>query len=357
MTTSNNISSGMNTNIKERESNIELLRLLAMFLVLVVHSDFFTLKPPSQDAVISSPLNAATRFFFESASIVCVDTFVLISGWFAIKPKAKSFCNFIFQCLFFFVGIYAVMLMTGQATLSLKGIAGCLVLLKDNWFIKAYIGLYILAPVLNAFVKNADKRTFLAVLVSFFVFQTIYGWIGTAQFFANGYSTMSFIGLYLLARYVKIHTDYKKITPQLCFAVYVGLTVIISAIAFFSTRVGVTFISGKQYSYTSPLVIVSALSLLLLFDGLKVKSRFVNWCAASSFAIFLLHTNPNLCERYFKSTVMHLYNNYDGVSCLVMIFIFLLVVSVVAILIDQVRKSLWKTIAKRWFRIGTIFVS
>lgn len=26
---------------KERESNIELLRLLAMFLVLVVHADFF----------------------------------------------------------------------------------------------------------------------------------------------------------------------------------------------------------------------------------------------------------------------------------------------------------------------------
>ena len=33
----------METNRQKRESNIELLRIIAMFLVLIVHSNFFAL--------------------------------------------------------------------------------------------------------------------------------------------------------------------------------------------------------------------------------------------------------------------------------------------------------------------------
>ena len=107
------------------------------------------------------------------------------------------------------------MLIFGLTSLSAKGIAGCLVLLKWNWFIKAYMGLYILSPILNAFVNNTEKKTFKNVLISFFVFQTIYSWISDgAVFFENGYSTISFIGLYLLARYTKIYLAAKNTPPR-----------------------------------------------------------------------------------------------------------------------------------------------
>lgn len=191
---------------KERLSNIELLRLVAMLLVLVVHANFFALGSPTQHDTVVNPENALARFLFQSFAIVCVNVFVLISGWFGIKPSVKGFSNFIFQCLFFLCGIYLVMLVIGLLPLTLKGIAGCLVLLNWNWFIKAYIGLYILAPVLNAFVENASRKKYLCVLVSFFTFQTIYSWVSNgAVFFEGGYSTMSFIGLYLLARYINVY--------------------------------------------------------------------------------------------------------------------------------------------------------
>lgn len=57
---------------KERDSNIELLRLIAMFMVLIVHADFFSLGVPTHDDIISAPTSAFLRFFFESLSIVCV---------------------------------------------------------------------------------------------------------------------------------------------------------------------------------------------------------------------------------------------------------------------------------------------
>lgn len=321
-----------------------------MFLVLIVHADFFSLGAPTHDDIISAPTSSFLRFFFESLSIVCVNVFVLISGWFGISPSVRSFCNFIFQCLFFLVGIYIVFLLCGLTSLSVKGIAGCLVMLNWNWFIKAYLGLYIIAPVLNAFVNNAEKRAFQKVLLSFFIFQTTYSWIsGGAVFFEGGYSTMSFIGLYLLARYVKLHQFSKNVLPPPIhfLSIFGIITIILTIVSYTSVWIGLPMISGKMYSYVNPLVIISALSLLLFFEGLKIKSKLINFCAVSSFAIFLLHTNPNVCEPYFKSFVLWIYDRFDGVVCLLIIFFFLLMVGVIAILIDQVRKIIWNIISKK----------
>ncbi len=192
-----------------RQSNIELLRILAMFLVLVVHADFWALGRPAAEDFSINPLNAFTRTIIESISIVCVNVFILISGWFGIRPSLKGFCNFVFQCAFFLFGIYAIMLATGYAQLTFKGIAGCLCLTSANWFIRAYAGLYILAPILNIFIEKSSKRTLELFLIAFFIFQSIWGWLGAAKFVEQGYSTFSFIGLYILARYTRMYVDEK----------------------------------------------------------------------------------------------------------------------------------------------------
>lgn len=194
-----------------RQSNMEMLRIIAMFMILVLHADFWSLGAPTISDFHRAFIPSTVRVFVEALAIVSVNVFVLISGWFTIKPSVKGFCNFIFQCLFFFIGIYAVMLMTGLADLSIKGLAICFFLTSKNWFIKAYIGLYILAPILNVFSEKASKKELGIFLVCFYTFQSIYGCSGAATYIASGYSTFSFIGLYLLAQYIKRYytNDYK----------------------------------------------------------------------------------------------------------------------------------------------------
>lgn len=193
--------------MKVRQSNMELLRIIAMFLVLLVHADFFSLGAPSASDCVNAPVDSSLKVFFEAISIACVDIFVCLSGWFGIRPSVRGFSNFVFQCLFWLVGLYIITLLIGTSTFSIQGIKGCFALTKLNWFIKAYILLYILAPVLNAFVEKASQTEFRNVLVAFFVFEFIYGWIfsGSTQHIQGGYSTISFIGLYLLARYVRLY--------------------------------------------------------------------------------------------------------------------------------------------------------
>lgn len=349
-------------NAKHRYSNIEALRILSMFLVLIVHADFFSLGEPSLRDINEKSLSSFVRYFLESLSIVCVNVFILISGWFGIRPKAKSFGNFIFQCLFFLIGIYIVCLIFGKAEFNLKNIAGCFFLLKWNWFIKAYIGLYILSPILNAFADSATEKQIRLFLIFFFVFQTIYSWMsGAAQFFEAGYSTLSFIGLYMLSRYVKLYKPkIFTLSSRTDFIIYLTITLLITLIAIVPYNIVIwinaentfyhtiaSFISAHMFRYDNPLVIMSSLYLLLGFSKVIFENRIINWIAASSFAVFLLHTNPNLCNQYFIPAVQFIYNwGGQGVVSLFTIFAFLILIFICAVLVDQLRIVSWNYLSK-----------
>lgn len=328
-----------------RQSNIELLRILAMFLVLVVHADFWALGGPTAADFSANPLNAFTRTLIESISIVCVNVFILISGWFGIKPSLKGFCNFVFQCAFFLFGIYAILLATGYAQFSLKGIAGCLCLTQANWFIRAYVGLYILAPLLNLFMEKSSKRTLELFLMAFFIFQTIWGWSGAAKFVEQGYSTFSFIGLYILARYTRLYA--KENVTNWGGHIYIVGVILNTLFYYLLRKIG----SGiDAYSYVNPIVVVASLGLLLWFSNLKIgTSKGINWVAKSSFGVFLIHSNPNIGEPIFKKLMIDLYDTHDGLMCLVVIFAALLGVYVLGTLFDQPRKWLWNRISSRFF--------
>lgn len=193
-----------------RNSNVELLRIISMFLVLVVHADYFSLGAPTVEDCIGNRMATLFRIGVESASIVCVNVFVLISGWFGIHFKWKSLLGFMFQVFFFGCVIYGFCVVFLGTSVCLKGIAECFQITQWNWFVKAYILLYLISPVLNEFCKNADRKSFITLLCCFFVFQTIYGCSGAAKFIEAGYSTISFIGLYLLAQFL-----HRYIAPSL----------------------------------------------------------------------------------------------------------------------------------------------
>lgn len=333
---------------KERESNFELLRVVAMFFVLIVHADYFSLGAPSLQECINTPFSSLFRISVESVSICCVNVFVLISGWYGIHFKWRSLANLVFQILFFGILIYLFVTLFMNVPVCIKGIVACFQITPWNWFVKSYLCLYLLSPVLNAFCNNSKHKEFLTVLLSFFVFQTIYGWTGAAKFFLQGYSALSFCGLYLLAQYVK-----RFILPKFCnknvigrgLILYAICTLLMLIIEFISIRFSVPVLN--MFSYINPLVVLSSISIILVFSQIKIKSRIINWIAASCFAVFLIHTNVNLCVPYYKSFVNYLYTNYDGLLCVCLIFCFITIVFICSILLDQIRKVFWNILNAR----------
>lgn len=229
---------------------------------MVVHADYFALGSPNSSDIRIAPMSSVARVFIEALSICCVNVFVLISGYFGIRPKKSSLASFLFQVLFFFVLIYGVCLATGISSFSVQGVLQCFCLTSANWFIKAYLLLFILAPVLNAFIEMSDRTLHRNVLIGFYTIQTVYGCFFSADFFENGYSTLSFIGLYLLARYIKIYAPkWSQLKREYDITLYMFCAALITGITLLGFKVGKN--TGiLMFTYINPFVIIESVALL-----------------------------------------------------------------------------------------------
>lgn len=337
-----------------RQSNFELLRIIAMIMILGVHANFISLGIPNNNDLQTYPIPTVTRFVLEQFCTMSVCIFVLISGWFGIRVSLKGFCNFIFQCIFFLAGIYLLLLFFGDVQLSINGIKGCFALNEqNNWFIRAYIGLYIVSPVLNSFIENASRNKVKIFLISFFAFQTIYGFIVNTSIFNGGYSTFSFIGLYILASYCK---KYKPLRinnlgggtilciPAACILICVIFDVIL------------VMCNKNEYcfwlaTYSNPFVIIGALFMLLWFSKCNIKNNtIINFIAKSSFAGYLFHANPNIFLSYYKPMIENAYASYSGIIALLIISVIVLAWYSAGIIIDQPRRLIWNFISVHVFQ-------
>ena len=318
-----------------------------MLLVLLIHANMWNEKRPCLD-LQTSFTSSATTIFLQSLSCVCVNVFVLISGWFGIKFSLKKMLKFVFQCAFFLFGIYAAMIILGLRKIDIVGISGCLMFLKWNWFIKAYLLLFIVSPILNRFLENTNGRELRLLLILFFSFQTLYGWATTgAYFFEWGLSVTSFVGLYLLAQYIRRYRcDLIFIKGGGITRAYILSTLFLFVLTLISVYFKFDYLTGKIFAYTSPIVILNSLLLLLIFvniDRIGFVCPAINKIAASSFAVFLIHTNPNIFEDFYQKFSWYIYTN-SGSYYIPLLFIWMLSVFAMGIIIDQVRIFCWNKI-------------
>ncbi len=205
--------------IKQRQSNIELLRIVCMILIVAGHANNLVYGIPMKTEMMAAPAIMSFRIIAYQLCVVAVNCFVFISGWFAIKTKFKKGTRLIIQTLEYGLGLSLLFLLLGFSVPKMQFIR--IFLIGENyWFIIAYLQLFILAPALNFFAEKASQNMFKTVVVSCFVFEFIYGWIGGVGNYADGYSGIHFVGLYLLAQYIRNYVKFEKITHSRAWMLY-----------------------------------------------------------------------------------------------------------------------------------------
>ena len=321
--------------ISNRQSNIELLRILSMFFVLVGHVGMIV-GSPDKDLFSSDFLSSFLRILIQGFSVVGVNIFVLISGWFGIKASLKGGSAFIFQFLFLIWAVYFLEIVTGITIFDFQGLKNSLGLTGEYWFVMAYLGLYILTPVLNTYVEQASKEQFRWLLISFYSFQCYYCWLSGFTNYFEGYSVVFFCGLYLTARYIKLYPItflYKN-----SFKLYVIISTVISIFA----SIGIYFFDSavRMLRYDNPLVIISSISLLLSFTKLSFQNKYINIIAKSSFSVYIIHFNPYIFP-FFRDIVSRIGSQYSNLSLVFVLFFFMVVVFLICVLIDQIRICTW----------------
>ena len=89
-----NLSKQMQSHRDVRDSQIELLRIIAMVMMLILHANFLGARAPEHtDFLVNAP-RAWEQMILEALCIVAVDTFVLISGWYGIQFRKRRLAGF-----------------------------------------------------------------------------------------------------------------------------------------------------------------------------------------------------------------------------------------------------------------------
>ena len=189
--------------LKVRDSNFECLRIIAMLMILNLHSFVgggrITFSDINEFIIID--------YLRESLSICAVNCFVLITGYFGLNWKRKSILNLIFQVYFYVIGLFLLLLCLGYTDFSIgKMISRLNCLLVSYWFVTAYLVLYLLAPLLNSFIDKSDNKHLLKYIIIFYIVQSYFCLVGSKYF----NDCLNFVGLYLLGRYLKNY-PYAKI--------------------------------------------------------------------------------------------------------------------------------------------------
>ena len=238
-------------------------------------------------------------------------------------------------------------------SLYCPGGAGGRLLLSDRWdywFVKCYLGLYLFAPVLNAFAERVPRSAFRLFLVSFFLFQTVYGWLmpSGAAYIEQGYSAFSFMGLYLLARYVRLHSGALwQRNRRFDLTVYLLFVLLNTLCAFATARLGVPLGTALCFAYTNPFIILASLHFLLFFSKISFRSRLVNEVSVSCFAIYLVHSNAFLADPCYDDLILGWFRTLSTIPFLGHVVLLMAAVFVASILFDRVRILLWQPLSRK----------
>lgn len=325
--------------MKERALNMELLRIIAMIMVVIVHINFGLVggTPIFEKGQI---LQSCTRCAIQSLCIICVNSFVLISGWYGIKPSSIKFTGFLFQILFWTIFSACIASLHGKFSFSIQTTLSILCLDGELWFITSYIILWIISPILNLYIEKENKKQIQRTLLNFFILQTLFDWGCKIGYYAGGFSPLSFIGLYLLARYVhKYPSKYSTLHPKYDLLIYITCSILTTIIIVYFAIYG-EFIE-RIYFYSSPLVIISSLYFVLFFSKITIHrfKKTILYFSTSSFAVYLFHDNE-LIRPLFRYCRDFIYNNYGIIGLIGCVLLLFIAVTT----IDKLRILIWKSI-------------
>lgn len=331
---------------KDRNSSIELLRIIAMVMIVFhhfsVHGGFdFDYR------VITIP--RLWYNFIIMGGKIGVDIFVLISGYFLIEDNKyifnwKRIAKFWGQVFFYSIAITLAFSLIGKVDLGIKEIIKALLPITFTkwWFASTYFVLYLLHPFINKLLRSLDKKTHQVLVVCLLIC-----WCIIPTFTARGFESNSllwFVVLYCIASYVKLYglnPKYKSKHYFLMWIVFSILTYISSCVfSILGTKLNF-FASHATYFYGQEKIttLLISLSLFMAFATLKMPYRkWINLIASTTFGVYLIHDNgvvrPFLWLDVFKNA------NYQNSNMIIVYSIIVVcIVFVLCSLIDLVRQK------------------
>lgn len=259
-----------------RDSNIELVRIIAMSMIVIFHFIIHSLKPEYFPGNLYYYL---IPWVFDG-----VNLFFLISGYFLIKLSLKSIFRFLFIILIF--QIVNILILHGlDINLSKYKILFTIIFPASAgpyWFLEVYYILLITAPIINLGLETLSKKklSHFCIIFSFIVIFSC--GIGDNMCNPTGFSYIQALYLYVIGFFIRKNKEVLTKNHKFLYLLIFLISTSMAMIGYGETH--------REYfrAYNNIFTLSSSISLFIWLTSFKFRNKFINSVASCSLGLYLL---------------------------------------------------------------------
>ncbi len=307
-------------NAINRESNMELLRVLSMAAIILNHA--VSLGEVLDGVTFNG--NTLISLFFLLGGKFGTNVFVIIGLYFLVDKQrfdSQKIARLWMQTLFYSVmlNLFDVIVFSGKIPWKVWVKSFLPIIGRSYWFASSYIILLLLLPVLNRFYEKWNIRIG-HIVAGTFIFSilptvTLNGALLGDSYFIRVVFKLLMFGpvwfsfLYMGVRYFKpilkkMRGGVEALVAVLLFTVSYFLMFLIEAVMYKKGIHGNVFMKNNYSTIrdmSSFPCLTAAIAIFLLFVNLHIrKNRIINRLASNTFGIYLLHTHETIAPVFWR---------------------------------------------------------
>lgn len=299
---------------KERESGIELAKIIAMFMIVISHIimsvyDTMELKLATNNYKIIL-LQTANTLFARGGNTI----YFIASCWFLSKKKSNKKQKILF--IIIDVWVISILWFLPCYVMNIKLSARQIIkelfptLFSNNWYITCYIIFYLMYPYLNIIINNINKNEHFSIALFMFLSYFFLSFFKKELLFNDDFLTF-FISCYFIITYIERYKEAfinnKKINILL---LIISISMQFICILLIN-KLGLKFqiFQDKPLYFNRNgnfLTLIFAISMFNLFKSYRKSNKIINEISSLSLLQYAIHENilfrnlirPNILKFY-----------------------------------------------------------
>lgn len=312
---------------KIRDSSIELLKIFAVFIIIINHVvQTLTSKNPEiaysgyvvNISVATTNVQNIILLIFRHFGVWGNSLFFICSAWFLLKSKSCKKKKMFFMLIEIWTISIIIMVMSYvllHGRISTKILINSIfpTTFANNWYMTCYLLFYPIHPILNNIIEKMNQQQLFRSALVLVILYIFLDFIKSDLFFSS--PLILWIAIYFSMAYMQIYLTSltKSISKNilLLFVSTIGFIVLIILTEIVGLHIPV--LSGQMMRWVNncnPFILAISIAMFNIARNIHFKSKFINYIASFSLLIYIIHENI-IIRTYFRPAMWnYIYRNY-----------------------------------------------
>lgn len=334
--------------MKQRVAGIDLLKLLAVFFVVVFHV-----------ALWNNVFSKTVMVWLQALGGIGVNLFAIITGFNSFTQEKRfrplKYMN-VWSTTFFYsvlVTLLGKVIVPDQVTYKDMLFSCFPVTMNVWWYFSSFTGIFFLKPVLNIVAERIETRHIVPYFVAFSLYVTIVGLFADPFGLNWGYSVLWLAVMYVVGALIKKYDIPNRINRRKA-GLLLTVVAVVLVVGASTTHWLTSAVFGEVYGvevfidYTSPMVIAVSVGFLVVFANVRPRDKMqkiANYFAPATLGVYILHAHPVISENLIKGKFLWI-NDLSSVISLGCLFLSSMAIMMFCLTVESLRRALFTQVIK-----------